>query len=264
MKKIFIGTKNIGGGIPMLKILITGGTGRMGMELRKQFREGVLLGEEFPLFGDVTIATPNHQELDIQNLAQVRKYMQVYNPDVVLHLAGYTDVGLAEAEKRKCYSTNVLGTRNIARYAKHLIYVSTEYVFDGERGNYQEEDIPNPVNFYSLTKLLGEHEAARARRFTIIRTLFKPRPFEHNSVCTDMWTSGDYVDVIAKEIVTALSIADKLPRVLHIGTGRKNLYDLAKQTRDDIVPIKRNSVSVKLPRDTSLSTKLWEDLKKNI
>jgi dTDP-4-dehydrorhamnose reductase len=252
--------KNIGGGIQMPKLLITGGSGRMGKELQKQFREGVISGETFPLW-EWTVATPSHDALNIQNPTQVKGYMQTYTPDIVLHLAGYTDVGLAEVEKKQCYNANVIGTRNIARYAKHLIYMSTEYIFDGERGNYQEEDIPNPVNFYSLTKLLGEHEAARARRFTILRTLFKPRPFEHNAVCTDMWTSGDYVDVIAKEIVTALSIADRLPRVLHMGTGRKNLFDLAKQTRDDILPIKRNSISVKLPRDTSLNTKVWEELK---
>lgn len=200
--------------------------------------------------------------VDITQYAQVKAYMEKEKPDVVLHLAAYTDVAMAYAEMKKCYAVNVLGTRYLAKFSKNFIYMSTEYVFDGERGNYHEDDIPNPVNFYSLTKLLGEHEAGKAKRFTILRTLFKPNPFKHQFVPTDMWTSGDYVNVIAKEIVKVLSIHDKLPRVLHIGTGKKSLFEMARQTRDDIVASKRASLPIRLPRDTSLSTKVWEKLKK--
>lgn len=240
----------------MLRVLVTGGTGLMGKTLHELLLDPNIFDRQ-SMFNFV-----GSKQLDITQYGQVKKVVEHERPDIILHLAAYTDVAMAEVEKRKCYAANVLGTRYLAKFAKHLIYMSTEYVFDGERGNYHEDDIPNPVNFYSLTKLLGEHEASKAKKFTIIRTLFKPRPFKHQTVATDMWTSGDYVDVIAAELVKALSISEHLPRVLHIGTGKKNLFDLAKQTRKDVLAIKRLSLPIRLPRDTSLNTKVWEELKK--
>lgn len=229
------------------KILVTGANGLLGRELAVN-----------RLFDFIGIG---RKECDITKISQVHNVFKNYNPDIVLHLAAYTDVENAELKKKECYTTNVVGTANIAKFAKFLIYMSTEYVFDGERGNYKEGDIPNPVNFYALTKLLGEFEAKMAKRHLIIRTLFKPRAFKHKNVCGDMWTSGDYVDVIAREIAHAVKIAERLPEIIHIGTGRKNLYNLAKQTREDAIPIKRADLKIRLPRDTSLNTKLWERLK---
>lgn len=240
-----------------MKILITGRNGllakALGECIRKQLSKGVV-------FDNIEVFETDRKTLDITDPYSVKKVLESYKPDVVLHLAAYTDVGKAEVEKKACYRTNVLGTQYLAKYAKHLIYLSTEYVFDGERGNYQEEDIPNPQNFYSLTKLLGEHEASKATRYTIIRTLFKPRPYKHDYVATDMWTSGRYVDEIAPEIVHALRHADKLPRVIHIGFERINLAELAKQTRT-IIPIRRTCMPIRLPKDTSLNTRKWKAFK---
>lgn len=238
-----------------MKILMTGGSGLLGTELLKQ------LAEVKYFDGKMTVFHPTHNELDITDYNQVKKAMDKQRPDVTVHLAEYTDVGLAESEKKECYKTNVIGTQNMARFAKHFIYLSTEYVFDGERGNYQEDDIPNPVNFYSLTKLLGEFEAKRAQRCTIIRTLFKPRPFKHQFVPTDMWTSGRYVNQIAKELTFALAHIEKLPKVLHIGFERVNLFNLAKETRDDLISTKRSAFPIRLPKDTSLNTYLWRKFK---
>lgn len=199
------------------------------------------------------------KEMDIRNQDSVKTVFRKYQPEVVLHLAAYTDVGMAEAEKVNCYQTNVNGTGNLARRSPMFIYMSTEYVFDGEKGNYHEGSVPNPVNFYSLTKLLGEFEARTARRYCILRTLFKPRPYEHDVVPTDMWTSGDYADVIARQVSLCLNHALELPQVLNLGTDKKSLFELASKTKQ-VKPTKRISLPIKLPRDTSLDTTLWRML----
>jgi dTDP-4-dehydrorhamnose reductase len=195
--------------------------------------------------------------MDITAKESVKLAFKKYQPDLVVQLAAYTDVAKAEYEKKLCWKTNVYGTELISRRSSFLIYISTEYVFDGEKGNYHEFSVPNPLNFYALSKLAGEWEAQKARKYCIIRTLFKPRPYKHELVPCDMWTSGDYVDVIAKKIYMAIRNYDILPKIMNIGTDRKCLYDLASQTRQ-VKPSRRNSLPIKLPRDTSLDTTLFQ------
>ena len=210
-------------------LLLTGGSGLLGGELQKY------LDCTAPSRSDFNI-------LDPKDLGQ----------SVVVHCAAYTDVLKAEVNPKLCLDVNVTGTRNMARWP--LVYISTEYVFDGERGNYSEEDQPSPINAYAYSKFLGELQARKAPRFLIIRTLFKPRPFEHPRACIDQFTSGDYVDVIAPLIAKAVGLFQKgeLEGVLNIGTGRKSTYELAAQSRE-VAPVLRKAIPVKLPRDTSLN-----------
>lgn len=224
--------------------MITGGKGLLASHLKEYFPDA--------LFVDI-------EEMDLTNVDSIKDAFKKYSPEVVLHLGAYTDVGKAEYEKRECYRVNVFGTEQLAVRSPRFIYMSTEYVFDGEKGNYKENDVPAPVNFYSMTKLLGEYVATKSPRYSIIRGLFKPSPYPHAAVPTDMWTSGDYVEIMAKKVAHAVKNEDTLPRVVHIGTGRKNLYQLALQTKK-VQPTKRMSIPVRLPRDTSLNTMLWDQL----
>ena len=89
------------------------------------------------------------------------------------------------------------------------------------------------------------------RPYLIIRTLFKPRPYPFNVAFGDQYTRGDYVDVIAKLIAKAIKKWDKkTSKTIHVGTRRKTLYELAKQTRPDV---KMNSIhdikGVTIPAD---------------
>ncbi|MFL5319589.1 MAG: SDR family oxidoreductase [Myxococcaceae bacterium] len=81
-------------------------------------------------------------------------------PDVIIHPAGLTDVDACERSPDEAYRSNMLATRNLAGAARrtgaHLIYVSTDYVFDGERGPYSENDLPNPQGVYARTKFQAE------------------------------------------------------------------------------------------------------------
>ena len=202
---------------------------------------------------------PSKEVLDI-----TREFFYEELPSLIIHCAAYTDVLKAESKKELCYETNVIGTRNLASLAIRMLYISTEYVFDGGKGNYNETDYPNPQNFYSFTKLLGEYESRRTKS-VVVRCLFKPRPFEHDKACTDQLTSGNYVDTIAKDITRAVTIFDKLPETIHIGSGKRTTFNLAKETRPDIgeTTVQRifEETGLKLPRDTSLDCSKWEAIK---
>lgn len=234
-------------------ILLTGRTGLLGNNLYHYGFEHGLFFKVIPRpFGDIT--EPGYWTgANKQELSTVR---------LIVHCAAFTDLNRAEKEKDLCYKTNVIGTRNLASLGIPMIYISTEYVFDGERGNYEEEGAPNPLNYYSLTKLLGEYESRKAPRSVVIRCLFKSRPFKHDVVCNDSFTSGNYIDRIAPEIALAIKNFDKLPETIHIGTGRKSLEAIARETKPDIkVCTTGDILSVRLPKDCSLNCSKWEKIK---
>lgn len=235
-----------------LKLLLTGGSGRLGTELR------ALLPE---------IVAPSSAEMNLTDAAQVREVMERVRPDVIVHAAAYTNVGGAERERQACWNTNVLGTRHMAAAANavsaKLVHISTDYVFSGEEGGYREEDTPGPVaNYYALTKLVAEEAARAAERHLIIRTSFRPREFAYPVAFSDVFTGQDYVDIIAPEIARAVQHAlDIGDAVLHIVTERKSVYDLARRRKPDVQEGTRAQAGVTLPGDVSLNTERWAELK---
>jgi dTDP-4-dehydrorhamnose reductase len=224
-------------------ILLTGAQGLLGMNIR------FLLDCYTPPKTSINITTNPYQ------------WSFPGDVNLIIHCAAFTSLVRAEKEKELCYKTNVIGTRNLARLGIPMIYISTEYVFDGEKGNYAETDAPYPLNYYAFTKLLGEYEALKNKeKTTVIRCLFKPRPFKHAKAITDQYTSGLYVDDMAKEIVRAVHLFDRLPEIIHIGGERKSTYELARETRE-VEPITLEDVKdIKLPRDTSLNTTRWRSI----
>jgi dTDP-4-dehydrorhamnose reductase len=162
---------------------------------------------------------------------------------------------------------NVDGTRAIVRSASErsilLVHISTDYVFEGTRGMYHEEDCPGPVcNYYALSKLVAEEVARLAPRHLIIRTSFRPREWPYPVAFTDVYTSQDYVDVIAPEIALAIQRCREIPyAALHIATERKSAYELARRRRPEVRPGSKREVNVALPDDISLDTSRWQALK---
>lgn len=221
-------------------ILLTGGSGLLGQEIQKH----------------IECYAPSHEEFDI-----TKPFFLSGDIDLIIHCAAYTDVTRAEEERKKCWETNVTGTDRLVSTGVPVVYISTEYIFEGGVGNYSEEDVPYPQNFYALTKTIGEAIVTSAREYLIIRTLFKPRPYKHAIAPIDQFTTGDYVDVITPIIIKVINIwnKNKTPCVINVGTNRKSTYDLAKQSRPEVKPCLLSDIkSVKLPRDTSLNLKKLE------
>ena len=231
-----------------LKLLLTGGNGRLGTELKSLLP---------------TIVAPSKSEMNITDLEGVLDFVSRERPDVIVHAAAYTNVSRAETDHEQCWAVNVEGTRYLVRAANEvgakLVHISTDYVFDGEQGNYREDDTPGPVlNYYSLTKLVAEVAARAAVRHLIIRTSFRPREFTYPVAFSDVYTSQDYVDIIAPQIALAVRhAADISDEVLHIATERKSVYELAKRRNPRVQEGLRASASVRLPGDVSLNSGRW-------
>lgn len=231
-----------------MKILLTGGGGRLGTELR-----ALLPG----------IVAPTSAEMNITDAMQVLDVARREQPDLIVHAAAYTNVGGAEKDRAACWNANVVGTRTMAAAANavnaRLVHISTDYVFSGDTGGYREDDTPGPVvNYYSLTKLVAEEAARAARDHLIIRTSFRPREFAYPVAFGDVFTGQDYVDVLAPQIAQAITHAREIPHdLLHIVTERKSVFELARRRKPDVQEGTRAQAGVTLPGDVSLNTDRW-------
>ena len=140
--------------------------------------------------------------MDITDREQVMKIVKAYNPDVIFHCAAWTAVDKAEELKDECRKVNVEGTKNITDASieanSKIVYMSTDYVFDGEKDineAYTEEDMPNPKSVYGETKYLGEEEVRRNPNHIITRI---------------SWVFGENGNNFIK---TMLKLADKYPEL---------------------------------------------------
>jgi dTDP-4-dehydrorhamnose reductase len=233
-----------------MTILLTGGSGRLGQALQT-----LLPG----------CAAPSRSELDITQSAQVTEALRRYQPDVIVHAAAYTDVKQAELERSLCWEVNVTGTRNLVRAAGDctLIHISTDYVFWGDTGNYPENATPGPVrNYYALSKLVAEEIVRLHPRHLVIRTSFRPDTWPYPVAFDDLYTSQDYLDVIAPDIALAIQHVAEIPDdMLHIATERKSVYELAKRRASEVRSGSKEDAGVNLPDDVSLDTTRWQRLK---
>ncbi|KKL52202.1 hypothetical protein LCGC14_2287840 [marine sediment metagenome] len=234
------------------RMLLTGGEGRLGTELR------ALLPE---------IIAPTEAEMDITCAEAVAEQLDRHRPGVLVHAAAYTDVSGAEADRGLCWRINVEGTRNIVQAASargiFLVHISTDYVFEGTTGGYAEDDPLGPVrNYYSLTKLAAEVVVRMCPGHLIIRTSFRPREWPYAVAFDDVFTSQDYVDVIAPEIALAIGRCREIPfDTLHIATERKSVFDLARRRKPDVKRGSKAQANVALPDDISLDSARWRKLK---
>lgn len=177
---------------------------------------------------------PTSDELDITKFIIPEKY------DLIILVAAYTDTAKAETERWKCFDVNVNGVMNVLEAYPNtpLVFISSEYA-------------KNPVNFYSLTKRLGEQLVEfHTAPYLILRVLFKPYPYPHEFAFTDQYTFGDTVNVMAPLIDKAIQEWDKKNSATRlIGTGRKTMFELAKKSKPDVKPNSGLDMKIKLPMD---------------
>ena len=148
-----------------MKVLVTGATGMLGSDLCPMLEDS----------GFEVIET-TRDELDITDEQNVKSVINDVKPDYVVHCAAYTNVDKAQEEFDKAELVNAKATEYIAQACKEneavLIYISTDYVFDGEKQTpYEPDDQTNPINAYGLTKLHGEQAVEKyCDKYYILRT----------------------------------------------------------------------------------------------
>lgn len=223
-------------------IFLTGGTGLLGTELRK------ISSDHGVVFDD-----PTSQECNILDYNSVMGRVEATEGQTVLHCAAFTNVSAAEKDALEACELNIRGTLNVLaacrRHNKKMVFISTDYVFDGNDGGYTETSPMNPVNNYALTKGSAELAVRTYKNSLVIRTSFCPAEFPYEKAFTDQYTSRDFVDIIAPKILEAAKSATV--GIVHIGTERKSVYELASRRNPKIGKISTREMALTLPRDTS-------------
>ncbi len=276
-----------------MKLLITGASGLYGSKLAelavKNGHEVYSVYSQHPASHGIPI------QLDIADKEKVSDELKKVNPDIIVHAATLTDVDKCEQNKELAWRINVEGTDNMLQAASahdsFFLYISTDYVFDGEKGCYKETDLPSPINYYAYTKLKAEeHVRQKANRFCITRTsviygtslaagkvnfalwvLNKLRSREQAKVLVDQWNSPTLNTSLGK---MTLEIAERqLTGIYHLsGATRISRYDfaisLAKIFNLDSsilvpTPMKDFSFPAKRPKDSSLDNTKAERTLKN-
>ena len=160
----------------MIRVLVTGASGQLGRCLQKIAN----------LYPTLEVIFMDSKELDITNKKGVNQVFVTGNFDYCINCAAYTNVEQAEKQPEKAFAINGEGVKNMALTSKGhkavLIHISTDYVFDGEKKSpYTVDDIPNPINEYGKSKLLGERYVQEIlKKYFIIRTSWLYSEFGNN------------------------------------------------------------------------------------
>ncbi|MRR08611.1 NAD-dependent epimerase/dehydratase family protein [bacterium] len=231
------------------KMVMTGGSGLLGGEIRQLLPEADY---------------PSESDFNLTDYRQMDGYLGGRAFSLMLHAAAFVSPPKIDHDPLQALDVNIAGTANIVKlcmkYGLKLVYISTDYVFRGDRGQYAEDDPVCPVNKYAWSKLGGECAVRLYDRSLIIRTTFGPNVFPYDKAFTDQWTSREPVRTIAAMIVALL--AKDASGTVHVGGRRKTVMEYARSLDParDIKPLSINEVSFKVPVDTSLDVSRYHDI----
>ena len=163
----------------MKRILITGSNGLLGqkmVELLSNSPSYTLLltsKQDASVFHDASLT---YRTLDTSHKQDVQKAFEEFEPEIIIHTAAMTNVDQCELEREAAWHTNVTSVENVVHASKlvgaRIIHLSTDYVFDGKNGPYDEQARPNPLSYYGRTKLASENViTSSGLRATILRTM---------------------------------------------------------------------------------------------
>ena len=244
-----------------MRVLITGAGGQLGQELVGRF--------ERP--GNHEVIAADRSVLDLSNRDSVLQAITSVKPDYIIHSGAYTAVDLCESEPDTAYSVNAMGTRHVVdaadRTGARVLYVSTDYVFDGTKDTpYNEWDEPNPQSVYGRSKLAGERELRSVD--TVVRTSWVFGRYGNNIVKTILKLAAKgndlaFVDdqhgkpTCAQDLAASIYFlaAAQLPGTFHItNSGATTWYQFARDIleeaghRPDMVkPIKTSEMDPPRP-----------------
>ena len=161
-----------------MKILYTGANGLLGQKISAatpQYSNHAFLATARGKNRTKNLGTASYASMDITDRQGIENVLSEFRPDVIIHGAAMTHVDECEQHKELAYNLNVVGTQNIVDAAKelgaHVVHISTDFIFDGQDGPYNEEGIPNPVSYYGETKLQAEHIVQTVNSWSILRTV---------------------------------------------------------------------------------------------
>ena len=239
----------------MKNILFTGGSGLLGTEMKQLFPR-----ELFPTSDEFNVSDSIEMFLYYRN-----KENEGYKIDTVVHMAALTSPPRVDLEPKEALNINIIGTANIVKlsfaHKCRLIYISTDYVFNGNSGEYLEEEPVCPVNLYAWSKLGGECAVRMYDNSVIIRTSFGPNEFPYEKAPIDQWTSREKVSDIALKIQKI--IMSDFTGVIHVGyPGKRTVYDYAKtiSPHKEIKKMFIQEMKANTPRDTSLDTGKFQSM----
>jgi dTDP-4-dehydrorhamnose reductase len=252
-----------------LRILVTGGSGQFGQAFLRQA-------------GRHALHLPGHAELPIEDAAAVGAAVQAHAPEWIVHAAAMTDVDGCERDPARAHAINAVGSANLAaaaaRQGARMLLVSTDYVFDGRKGDYHETDAPRPLNAYGRSKLEGERLAQAALpSVCIARTSVVFSPTRNNFVLWvrrslaegkpvkavhDQWVTPTAADDLARQVLALVEAGAS--GIYHTaGAERLSRLEMAQRIAAhfglDPAPLQRVSMddlpwTAQRPRDSSLST----------
>ena len=230
-----------------MKYLVTGSAGLIGNQIVHDLEKS---GEiVYSSYNNVKPVNGIPIKLNLLNLEDIRKTFQKIQPDIIIHSAALTDVEKCEIELELANSINVKATEVIAKEVEktnsYLMYISTDYIFDGKKGLYKETDSINPLNNYGKTKLLGEKIIENnTSKWSIVRTStpFGVHSFKKTfpvwvyenlknnkkiNVLEDQFTSPTYIPNLSKMILEI--ILRSLEGIFHLsGSTKISRFEFAK------------------------------------
>lgn len=222
-----------------MKVLVIGKDGQLGSEIVKIVPNSIGTSRK------------NNSEnfLDLKNLTAIEDFILKEMPDVVINAAALTDVDSCENNKNDALIINAKAVRSISRACSvsgsYFIHVSTDYVFDGEKGNYSEEDSPNPINYYGFTKAIGEAYALSYDDSLVIRTsgvygikmnfpLYVIKTLRESGTvnCIDSFYSPVHAAMLAEAIKEIM--VKRAYGILNVSGDRISRYDLALKIKEKL------------------------------
>ena len=281
-----------------MRFLIIGGGGQLGSKILNYALGGHEIYVTY-LTRKPTIKEDRAIELDKTNNSIVKKIVKRLAPDTVIDTAALHSVDYCETNREAAKKVNVMGTRNVAAACKEneakMVFISTDYVFDGEKGNYKEDDPTNPINYYGQSKLEAETIIKKTcedyiiARPSVIYSWIPSNQTQSSSgkpLNFAMWLSqklerGEPVNIVSDQY-SSPTLADNLAETLlamcvknvtglyHVAGGTKlNRYEfsvkLAEKMSYDkklITPIETSQLKQKArrPMDSSLSVEKIEKI----
>ncbi len=228
-----------------MKILVTGGNGEFCKNLVNAGKEHSFL-------------TPSKKEADVRDYDNLNWYFHNHHKefDYVIHAGAITrPMVIHEDNPTLSIKTNIVGTANVVmvceKYNKKIIYISTDYVYEGIDGNYKETDAMKPFTKYGWSKLGGECAVQMYDNHLILRMAMNKKPFPHSKALKDMKKSLMWIEDAAR---VTLKLLDETG-IINVGGKSQSVYDFIKEENPNIKPIYLKDISdVNMATDCSMDT----------